>query len=781
MLRKKNRNYQIFKKANSNYEFIISQPNSSQDVVTKYLVKKNKAYLKSRLAANESTKANRRAKFAFYNNVNSTMNNFNISAKKKFSILLKLMKNNKFSPTPPLIENDSTVNDPGLKADIFNTFFASKSNVQNSDDLPPPLQRLENVPDLASINTSPLEVGKLIRGLKKSHSSYCGIPAKFLQIISSPISYSLSKLFNNLFEMGHFPDIWKVAHISAIYKKSGSKNSKSNFRPISILPTLSKVIEAIIHERLLDHCISNNLISERQAAYIKGDSTIFQLIYIVHYIRSCWGHSKVCQGAFLDISAAFDKVWHNGLIAKMSQIGINGKLLNLFQSYLSNRKQCVVVEGVKSSLLDVNAGVPQGSRLGPLLFIIYINDIVKDIESEILIFADDTTLLAKGTDPTETTAILNRDLAKISLWAETWKVTFNAGKSKDLIFSRKVLNNSQPLIFNNIPINRVNSHKHLGVFLHSSLDWATQVNEACLKANRKLSVLKGVKMLNRKTLDLLYKVTVRSVIDYALPIYGNTLRQTELARFDRLQYRAAKLVTGALHFTSKDKLNTELGWESIPKRIEFLGLSLFHKIHLGETRPLIKQCLSKIDFEKKYEMRSKGGYLPYPNYGNKFLNSFFPFNSKLWNNLPQSTKQMDLIEFKNKLKVDLKPPKIKHYSKGMKQSNILLTRLRVGRSDLNLHKFSIGFTDTPECMCHAKEESTLHYFLECFIYTAERRTMFSLVEHYIPSFTRMNRKSKIDLLLNGFKNDNPDYNYLNFTITKAVQTFINQSKRFLKN
>ena len=128
-------------------------------------------------------------------------------------------------------------------------------------------------------------------------------------------------------------------------------------------------------------------------------------------------------------------------------------------------------------------------------------------------------------------------------------------------------------------------------------------------------------------------------------------------------------------------------------------------------------------------MRSKGGYLPYPNYGSTFLNSFFPFNSKLWNNLPQSTKQMDLIEFKNQLKVDLKPPKIKHYSKGMKQSNILLTRLRVGRSDLNLHKFSNGFTDTPECMFHAKEESTLQYFLECFIYTAERRTMFSLVEH----------------------------------------------------
>ena len=112
----------------------------------------------------------------------------------------------------------------------------------------------------------------------------------------------------------------------------------------------------------------------------------------------------------MDISAAFDKVWHKGLISKLAQIGINGNLLSFFASYLSNRKQCVVVDGVTSSLLDTNAGVPQGSRLGPLLFLIYINDIVADIESEILIFADDTTLLASGTDPSETSAQINRDL-----------------------------------------------------------------------------------------------------------------------------------------------------------------------------------------------------------------------------------------------------------------------------------------------------------------------------------------------------------------------------------
>ena len=476
LLRKKNRNYQFYKKINNVYNTLISQPNTSTEILTKCANKKNKAFSKARIAANESTKANRRVKFAFYNTVNATMNNSSISPKKKFQILLKLMKNNKFSPTPPIVENDQTINEPKQKSEIFNTFFASKSSVNGETDDPPFLQRFQNVPILDNINTSPIEIAKFIRGLKKSHMSRCGIPGKFLHIISQPVSYSLSKLLNNLFEIGHFPDIWKIAHVTPVYKRSGPKNDKSNFRPISILPTLSKVCESVIHERLLSHCINNNIISERQAAYIRGDSTIQQLLYIVHYIRSSWGKSNIVQGAFLDISAAFDKVWHNGLIAKLCQIGIDGTLINLFKSYLSHRKQCVVVDGEISSLLEIKAGVPQGSRLGPLLFIIFINDIINDIESEILIFADDTTLLASGLDPAETSAQLNRDLLKISEWAQTWKVTFNAKKSKDMIFSKKYLNNSPPLQFNGVNIDRVNTHKHLGVYLQSNLDWSTQIH-----------------------------------------------------------------------------------------------------------------------------------------------------------------------------------------------------------------------------------------------------------------------------------------------------------------
>ena len=181
-------------------------------------------------------------------------------------------------------------------------------------------------------------------------------------------------------------------------------------------------------------------------------------------------------------------------------------------------------------------------------------------------------------------------------------------------------------------------HKHLGVYLSSTLDWSTQISEVCLKANRKLSVLRSVKLLSRQTLDLLYKLTVRSIIDYGLPVYCTTLKQTELARLDNIQYRAAKLVTGAYHLTSRDKLNTELGWENIRERCDILSLNIFHKIHRYETRPLIRSCMPIPDIEQRYPSRSKGRYIPFKKYNTKFNNSFFPNTTLLWNNLPKNVK-----------------------------------------------------------------------------------------------------------------------------------------------
>ena len=360
-------------------------------------------------------------------------------------------------------------------------------------------------------------------------------------------------------------------------------------------------------------------------------------------------------------------------------------------------------------------------------------------------------------------------------------MTFNEKKSKDIIFSNKCLNNSPPLIFGDTCIERVNTHKHLGLILTSNLDWGAQIKEVCLKANRKLSVLRSVKLLSRQTLDLLFKLTVRSVVDYALPVYYKCLKITELARLENLQYKAGKIVTGAYHYTSKDKLNKELGWETIKDRGDLLSLNIFHKIHRHETRPLVRTCMPKLDFERTCVTRSKGGYIPFKFKGDKFNNSFFPNTLKMWNSLPKNIQHKDVDEFKLCIKSELKPPKYKHFARGSKIGNTLLAKIRVGRSSLNQHKFTIGLSDSPECLCHNNNESPEHFFLECFLYSLERQILFGLIEHYVPNFPRINKKLKLELILRGVNIDDTDFYHTNTILTKAVQNFIISTKRFASN
>ena len=173
----------------------------------------------------------------------------------------------------------------------------------------------------------------------------------------------------------------------------------------------------------------------------------------------------------------------------------------------------------------------------------------------------------------------------------------------------------------------------------------------CLKANQKLSVLRSVKFLNRQTLDILYKLTVRSIIDYGLPVFYHSLKQTEKNRLEDIQYRAAKIVTGAYHLTSQLKLNNDLGWETIQCRADILGLNIFHKIHVKETRPLIRKCMPEMNWDRRIFLRHKGGYTPFSSKSEKFLKSFFPYFSKLWNSIDNSItgKNLQNLKFTQKL------------------------------------------------------------------------------------------------------------------------------------
>ena len=189
--------------------------------------------------------------------------------------------------------------------------------------------------------------------------------------------------------------------------------------------------------------------------------------------------------------------------------------------------------------------------------------------------------------------------------------------------------------------------------------------------------------------------------------------------------------------------------------------------------------MPKPDIENKFNLRSKGGYIPFKNLGIKFKKTFFPHTTILWNNLPKNVQSMNTTDFKEYINKERKPPKYKHFAnKGSKKSNLHLTKIRVGRSDLNQHKFTIGQIESPQCECFFREESSSHYFLDCFLYQPERQILFDHFEHYIPNFKNFTKHKKLEILLKGVNVENEEFYKTNITLTLAVQNFILHTNRF---
>ena len=253
-----------------------------------------------------------------------------------------------------------------------------------------------------------------------------------------------------------------------------SKSSKTH-RPISLLPICGKIFERLLYNKIFHFFQENNLISPNQSGFKPEDSCTNQLLSITHEIYKSFDNGFEVRGFFLDISKAFDKVWHKGLLYKLKQNGISGKLLSVIADFLSNRKQRVVLNGKSSSWTNVEAGVPQGSILGPLFFLIYINDLSDNLKTNPKLFADETSLFSIVHDLNVSANDLNHDLKKINDWAYQWKMNFNPDPSKqaqEIIFSRKTQENFHPpLYFNNIKVEQTALQKHLGIFLDPRLDF----------------------------------------------------------------------------------------------------------------------------------------------------------------------------------------------------------------------------------------------------------------------------------------------------------------------
>ena len=420
---------------------------------------------------------------------------FGMEAKKYWTILKGFISSYAIPVIPPLKINNVYVSDFQHKAEEFNKYFADQCTpIQNSSSLPN-FNLLTNI-KLNHCDVSEETIFQILSKLNISKSHGCdNLSAHMLKVSARSISKPLAIIFRNCLQKGVFPEIWKKADVVPIHKKN-EKNLITNYRPISLLPICSKVFERIIFNSLYTHFIGNHLITWRQSGFIKKDSTINQLLSITEMIRQTFDCDppKEVRAIFLDISKAFDKVWHEGLIFKLKQNGVEGEVLNILTSFLSGRKQRTIINGKMSSWRDILAGVPQGSVLGPLLFLIYINDIVNGMTSDVRIFADDTSLFKIIDCPNIAYQELQHDLDLIQKWAYQWKMIFNPDPSKppvEIIFSRKTKPPYHPtLLFNGVPLHRVTEHKHLGVILDKKLKFKKHINEICNKASKLLGVVK---------------------------------------------------------------------------------------------------------------------------------------------------------------------------------------------------------------------------------------------------------------------------------------------------
>ena len=273
-------------------------------------------------------------------------------------------------------------------------------------------------------------------------------------------------------------------------------------------------------------------------------------------------------------------------------------------------------------------------------------------------------------------------------------------------------------------------------------------------------------------------VFLAAVIEYGLVVYFHSLTQCQKRRLSQVQYRAAKVVTGALHFSSQEKLEQDLSWETISDRADFLSLCIFHKIALHETRPLIRTCMPTLH-NKVVNTRSSNKYVEFRFQNDIFNKSFFPFVTKMYNSLDLSLRNIPImVDFKANLKLKYKNKKVKHYSRGIsKYANALHTQLRVGQSYLNSHGFKINLKEDDLCLCY-RAETTSHYFLDCFLYPVERESLFNNISQHLPSFKTFSKSKKLETILFGFNLSNTEPDQRNISVAFAVQNYILKTKRF---
>ena len=452
-----------------------------------------------------------------------------------------------------------------------------------------------------------------------------------------------------------YPNALKKAKVTPIFKK-GSRADINNYRPISVLPIINSIFERHISNCLVDYLESNSLLYNHQSGFRRLHSCQTALTKIVDNWLNAINNSETVGTVFLDLTKAFDLVNHKLLIQKLAAYKFSSSTQSWFQSYLTNRSQQVNISGKLSDPQHIAAGVPQGSVLGPLLFLIYINDLPLSIQTCILdLFADDATLSCSDPSILNLTNCLNEDLKNFQDWCIRNDMVVNVPKTKAMFIAsrnaaNRILENNQDLKLSDETIHITTNEKLLGVHIDNTLSWTAQVESTIKKCSSLLHLLNRIKCyLPVPTRKLFFNSYILPHMDYCCTVWGNiNCRLTD--SMVKFQKRAARIILDKSIETPSADMFAELNWMTFPDRVKFQKSVLMFKIFNNLTPSYLQDHFTLTSDVHQRPLRSTTEnllYVPKPNI-ELFRKSLSYSGSKIWNAIPDHVKQStSIIQFKN--------------------------------------------------------------------------------------------------------------------------------------
>ena len=428
-------------------------------------------------------------------------------------------------------KDGSITSDPSKMSNIFNDFYVNVANgITKTIPLTPksPIDYLSNRTSNSLFLTpvTSIEVNDLINILNPSKSvGPNSIPIKLVKIIGDWVSPLLALLVNQSFQSGIFPDKLKIAKVISLFKK-GNPELPSNYRPISLLSIFSKIFEKLMYKRLYKFLEIHNILYSLQFGFQENHSIDHALVSLTEAIRNTLDNKRLGCGIFIDLQGAFDTVNHRILLSKLEHYGIRGCALEWFRSYLTDRKQYVSVNGSNSNLLSITCGVPQGSVLGPLLFLIYINDLPNASKKlTFYLFADDTNIYYESKDLSNLTKVVNKELRLVKKWLDANKLSLNIDKTNYIIFHSSSVKfpSGSDIKIGKKHVKRVKFVKFLGLLLDEHLCWKYHLSELSKKLARTCGMFFKIRnLLPLDVLICLYNALFLSFLQYGLIVWGQT-------------------------------------------------------------------------------------------------------------------------------------------------------------------------------------------------------------------------------------------------------------------